>query len=433
MYKHTLTTLKTGLRLITIPMPQVESVSVMVGVGAGSRYEIKRINGLFHFLEHMAFKGTKKRPTTLSIATEIDQVGGLFNAFTSKELTGYWIKLAAKHRPLAFDILSDILTSSLLQKEEIERERGVVIEEINMYEDLPMQKVEWVFERLLYGDKSMGWQISGEKETVKQIQREDFLACLKKLYYPQNMVLAVAGKIRSEETKNLADQFFTQLAGGLQKTDQKITKEIKISQSQARLKLVTKKTEQAHFCLGVPGYQYSHPDRFVVGVLAAILGGGMSSRLFIEVRERRGLAYYVGCLPEFFTDSGYLVARAGVRLEKTDEAIKVVLEEFNKLVTTPVSTKELKKAKEFLKGNLILALEDSRNVAERYSAQLLLEKKIRTPQQTMALIDKVTPNDIQRVAKKLLRSEKLNLALIGPCKNPERFKKILLNQPGNSP
>lgn len=421
MDKYTLSSLKTGLRLITASMPQVESVSVMVGVGAGSRYETKRINGLFHFLEHMAFKGTQKRPTTLSIASEIDQVGGLFNAFTSKELTGYWIKLAAKHKTLAFDVLSDILTNSLLQREEIERERGVIIEEINMYEDLPMRKAEEIFERLLYGNNSMGWSIAGEKETVHQIGRKDFLVCLKHLYYPKNMVLAVAGKIKSDEVKDLTSQFFSQL----QKAGQKETKEIKISQSRARLKMVTKKTEQAHFCLGVPGFKYSHPDRFVVGVLAAILGGGMSSRLFIEIRERRGLAYYVGCQPEFFTDSGYLMARAGVKLEKIDEAIKIVLGEFNNLVTVPVAAKELKKAKEFLKGGMVLALEDSHNVAGRYTSQLLLEKKIRTPQQTMVLIDKVTPDDIQRVAKTLLKPEKLNLALIGPYQKSARFKKVL--------
>lgn len=421
MEKYTLSSLKTGLRLITVPMPQVESVSVMVGVGAGSRYETKKISGLFHFLEHMAFKGTKKRPTTLDISAEIDGIGGIFNAFTSKELTGYWIKLAVKHKTLAFDILSDILTNSLLQKKEIDRERGVIIEEINMYEDLPMRKVYENFERLLYGSNPMGWSIAGEKETVRQIKQEDFLACLKKFYYPKNMVLAVAGKIKPDEVKDLTGQFFTQL----QKTGQKQTKEIKISQSRARLNLVTKKTEQGHFCLGVPGYQYSHPDRFVVGVLATILGGGMSSRLFIEIRERRGLAYYVGCQPEFFTDSGYLMARAGVKLEKIDEAIKVVLAEFNNLATAPVVGKELKKAKEFLKGRMILALEDSRSVAERYTAQLLLEKKIRTPKETMTLIDKVTSDDIQRVARKVLRPEKLNLALIGPFRKQERFKKLL--------
>lgn len=431
MYQHHLTKLDTGLRLITIPMPQVESLSIMVAVAAGSRHETKRTNGLFHFLEHMAFKGTKKRPTTLAISSEVDGIGGMFNAFTSKELTGYWIKLASKHKNLAFDVLSDILTNSLLQKEEIERERGVIIEELNMYEDLPMRKVVTDFERLLYGNNAMGWQIIGEKETVRALTRNDFLKVLNQLYYPQNMVLVAAGKIKPEETKKLASQFFTQLrAAGItsgdarQKVGQKTTKTIKINQSKARLKLTTKKTEQAHFCLGVPGFNYSHPDRFTLAVLAAILGGGMSSRLFIEIRERRGLAYYVGCQPEFFTDSGYLVARAGVRLEKIDEAIKVMLAEFNNLVIAPVSDQELKKAKEFLKGQFVLELEDSRNVAERYAVQRLLEKKLRTPQETMRLIDQVTVDDIQHVAKAVFKPEKLNLAVIGPYQNQDRFRKL---------
>jgi len=421
MYKHTLTTLKNGLRLITIPMPQVESLTVIVGVGAGSRHETKNINGLFHFLEHMAFKGTKKRPTTLAIASEVDAVGGMFNAFTDKELTGYWMKLAAKHKNLAFDILSDILTNSLFKPEEIEREKGVIIEEINMYKDLPMQKVEMDFERLLYGDNPMGWFTGGEKENVRQIEREDFLACLKKLYYPQNMVLAVAGKITSDQSQKLAIEFFS----SLQKVGKKVTKAIKISQQKPRLNLTGKKTEQAHFCLGVPGFELSHPDRFAMDVLSNILGGSMSSRLWIQIRARRGLAYYVSCQPEFFTDSGYLLAQAGVHLEKIDEAIKVMLAEFAKLTIQPVRARELKKAKEMLKGRMILALEDSQTVASQYAAELLLEKKIRTPQQVMALIDKVTPDDIQRVAKKLLRPEKLNLALIGPYKDETRFKKLL--------
>jgi len=419
--QHHLTKLKTGLRLITISMPQVESLSVMVGVGAGSRHESRRKNGLFHFLEHMAFKGTHKRPTTLDIASEADSVGALFNAFTSKELTGYWLKIAGRHKPLAFDILGDILTNSLFRSQEIEREKGVIIEELNMYEDLPMRKVEENFERLLYGDNSMGWEVGGRKENIRQMKRRDFTDCLDQLYFPANMVLVAVGKITLAQTKQLAAQFFSQL----EKSGQKITKKIKIEQKQPRFDLKTKKTEQAHFCLGVPGVAYGHQDRFVLAVLAVILGGGMSSRLFIEIRERRGLAYYVRCEPEYFTDSGYLVARAGVRLDKVEEAIKVVWEQMNGLCTKPVGDKELKKAQEMIKGQLVLALEDSQVVANRCAAQLLLEKKIRSPQQTMKAIDQVKAADIQRVARALLRPEKLNLAVIGPFQSPARFKKLL--------
>ncbi|MBL7150903.1 insulinase family protein, partial [Candidatus Microgenomates bacterium] len=321
------TTLKNGLRVITVPMPQMDSVTVMVGVGAGSRYETKQVNGLFHFLEHMAFKGTKKRPSTLDIATEVDSVGGEFNAFTSKEMTAYYIKLAAKHTELAFDVLADILTNSLFRQEEIERERGVIIEEINLYEDTPTRRVLELFERLLYGDNPMGWDIAGEKKNIRQIKRGDFLKYVNRLYFPQNMTVVVAGKFKQVEIVKLVEGYF----GGFKKKGKKVKKKIKLDQKKSKLKLIYKKTEQAHFCLGVPGYWYSHPDRFSIGLLATILGGGMSSRLFIEIRERRGLAYYVGCAPEFFTDSGYLLAQAGVRLDSTDEAIKVILEEYNKV------------------------------------------------------------------------------------------------------
>lgn len=416
-----LETLENGLCLITISMPHVESVTVMVGVGAGSRQEIKRVNGLFHFIEHMAFKGTKKRPSSLQIASEIDGVGGEFNAGTDKEVTLFYVKLAAKHSELAFDILSDMLTNSLLKEEEIEREKGVIIEELNLYEDTPMRRVQEIFTRILYGDNPMGWDTGGEKETIRKIKREDFLTNQKKFYFAKNMVVVVAGKIEAEKIKELSERYFASLP----KDGLKETKEIKLHQVKPQIKLATKKTEQAHFCLGVPGFWYSHPDRFVLGVLAAILGGGMSSRLFIQVRERRGLAYYVACQPEFYVDSGFLLGRAGVKLEKIDEAIKVTLDQFFDLGKKPVSQKELSKAKEFLKGGLILALEDSRQVAERYVVQALLEEKIRTPEEAMKLIDKVTAEDIRRVAREVFQVKNLNLAVIGPYREESRFRRLL--------
>jgi len=435
MDNYKITTLKNGLRLITVPMPQMESVTVMVGVGAGSRYETKKVNGLFHFIEHMAFKGTKKRPTTLAIASEVDGVGGEFNAFTDKEFTGYYLKLASKHTKLAFDILSDMLTNSLFKPEEIEREKGVIIEEINMYEDTPIRRIWDVFIRLLYGDNPMGWDIAGESRIIKAIKRQDFLRCIDRLYYPENMVVAVAGKLNDKEIKNMTENFFSSLRAAARqsagsgdarrKAGQKVTKSIKIKQNQPRLKLINKTTEQGHFCLGVPGYNLFHKDRFALGILAAILGGGMSSRLFLEIREKRGLAYYVGSEVDYYTDSGFLLNRAGVRLEKIQEAIKIVLEELANLTSKKVSQKELNKAKEFTKGGLILALEDSKNIANRYAAQLILEGQVRTPEQTLKLINKVTVEDVQRVAKDIFKPQKLNLAIIGPYKEETRFKKLL--------
>jgi len=383
----------------------------------------------------MAFKGTKKRPTTLAIASEVDGVGGEFNAFTDKEFTGYYLKLASKHTKLAFDILSDMLTNSLFKPEEIEREKGVIIEEINMYEDTPIRRIWDVFIRLLYGDNPMGWDIAGESRIIKAIKRQDFLRCIDRLYYPENMVVAVAGKLNDKEIKNMTENFFSSLRAAARqsagsgdarrKAGQKVTKSIKIKQNQPRLKLINKTTEQGHFCLGVPGYNLFHKDRFALGILAAILGGGMSSRLFLEIREKRGLAYYVGSEVDYYTDSGFLLNRAGVRLEKIQEAIKIVLEELANLTSKKVSQKELNKAKEFTKGGLILALEDSKNIANRYAAQLILEGQVRTPEQTLKLINKVTVEDVQRVAKDIFKPQKLNLAIIGPYKEETRFKKLL--------
>jgi predicted Zn-dependent peptidase len=428
MTNHSLFTLKSGLRVLVFPMSRLESATLMVGVGAGSRYESRQINGLAHFMEHMAFKGTKKRPTTEKIASEVEAVGGVFNAFTDKEFTGYWIKLPVKHLSLACDILSDMLTNSLLKQEEIERERGVIIEEINMREDVPMTKVAVEFERLLYGDNPMGWDIAGEKETVSKITRHDFLEYLSRLYFAKNMVVAIAGGIKSTELTKLI-KLIEDYFGSLQKVSKNITKPISVDpgaeQDESRLKLISKKTEQAHFCLGVPGYSLKEEKHWPAGVLTAILGGGMSSRLFLEIRERRGLAYYVGSEAEFYTDSGYIVSRAGVKIEKLSEAIKVTLGEMEKLVAKKVGQKELDKAKEMLKGHLILSLEDSQNVAQRGATQLILEGKVRTPAQALAEIDKVSAEDIRRIAREIFRREKINLTVIGPYQKEEEFLTLL--------
>jgi predicted Zn-dependent peptidase len=267
----------------------------------------------------------------------------------------------------------------------------------------------------------MGWSVSGEKDTVAKIKRDDFVSYLDRLYRPNNMALVVAGKLSLPKIKKLADSYF----GHLRKGSKNISKSVKNNQKRSKVEVVFKKTEQAHFCLGVPGYHYGHPDRFSLGVLATILGGGMSSRIFMEIREKRGLAYYADCLPDFYTDSGYFVARAGVRLEKIEESIKIIQELFFDLVKQKPSQKELNKAKEFLKGRLILALESSHHVATRYAGQTLLEDKIRRPKETLALIDKVTANDVQRIAKDIFKPEKLNLAVIGPYRSQARLNKIL--------
>lgn len=414
------TTLDNGLRLITVPMNHVQSVTVLILVGAGSRYENRQISGLSHFLEHMAFKGTQKRPTALAISSLIDGLGGEFNAFTSKDQTGYFIKAASKHLPVLVDVLSDMLLHSKFDPQEIERERGVIIEEINLYEDTPSRKVGEIYEELLYGDTPLGWDIAGKKEIIKQIQREDFLQYVGGLYAPENTVVVVAGGLPSKlsPVTSWVEKYFGRWQN--KKTSQYQVMVDKQNKPQARI--VYKKTEQAHLALGTRGYNFFHPDRYVLVVLATILGGGMSSRLFIQVRERRGLAYYVYSVSEHYADVGHFVTRAGVDLNKMEEAIKVILEEYDKF---KVGDEELKKAKEFLKGRLILELEDSRSMASIFASSELLEEKVKTPQEIMVEIDKVTLADLERVAKEIFRPEKLNLAVIGPFKDGQKFEKLL--------
>ncbi len=421
MYQHKLTTLKNGLRLITVPMKGFESMTVMIGVGAGSRYETKQTNGLSHFLEHMVFKGTKKRPTTLDISMALDSIGAKFNAGTSKEFTFYYVKANAVHQPLAFEILTDMVLNSRFEEEEIEREKGVIVEEINMYEDMPIEKVVEVFESLLYSPTSLGWYTAGKKENIKNIKRQDFLDYQKRLYHPANMVVVKTGKVDEKECLELTQRYF----GHLKSREKEKLEPAVFQQKFPRVRLRQKKTSQSHFCLGVRAYHQNHPDRFVLEVLSTLLGGSMSSRMFIQIRERRGLAYYVKTVAENYFDNGYLMTRAGVDVNKIEEAIKVILAEYQKITQEKVGLKELKKAQEFLKGNLILSLEDSQSVAEDYVVEALLSDKIRDPGQIIEEIEKVTPEDLLKVAKDIFRPENLNLAVIGPYNDEEKFLKLL--------
>ena len=403
-----------------MPMKGVESMAVMIAVGAGSRYETKETNGLSHFLEHMVFKGTKKRPTNLDISTAIDEIGGEINAATSKEFTYFYIKANAAHQPLAFDVLTDLILGPKIDSKELEKERGVIIEEINMYEDTPMIKISEVFESLLYSPTSLSWYISGMKENIRGIKREDFLAYKKRLYYPGNMVVVKAGKVEEKEALELTRKYF----GHLKAQKKEEFHPSSFVQKEPKVRLRQKRTNQSHFCLGVRGYFHSHPDRYVLTVLANLLGGSMSSRMWDQLRGR-GLTYYANTMEDNYLDTGYLVTQAGVDINKIDEAIEVVLEQYRLVVEEKVGVKELKKAKECEKGKFILSMEDSKNVAEFYALQALLDGKIIDTQEVIETIDKVTPEDIQRVAKDIFSPEKLNLAIIGPYNDEEQFLKLL--------
>lgn len=408
-------------------MPGSQSVTVLIMVGAGSRYEEKKINGISHFLEHMAFKGTGKRPSALAIASVIDGIGGEFNAFTSKDHTGYYIKAAKKHLPLLVDVLSDMLLHSKFDEKEIEKEKGVIIEEINMYEDTPMRHVGDIYENLLYGDTKLGRDIAGRKEVIKSVKREDFLSYMDRFYGPANTVVAISGGISGSDLKvpKGLTLIVNKYLGKWGKKKVEVPELVDDKQVKPQVLVKFKDTQQAHLCLGVRSYHLTHTGRYKLGVLTSILGGGMSSRLFIEVREKRGLAYYVRSNNEQYKEVGNFVTQAGVDVTRIDDAIKVMLDEFQRVKEEKVSEEELNKAKEYLKGRFILELEDSRNVASLYTTSDLLEGKIKTPEEIMKKIDEVTDEDIRSVARDIFQQNTLNLAIIGPYKEEERFRKLL--------
>ena len=423
--KHTRKVLKNGLRVITVPMPSFESATVMVMVGAGSRYETPKNNGISHFLEHMAFKGTEKRPNAKIIAELIDGIGGEFNAFTSKEVTGYYVKSAKTHIDLCMDILSDMLQNSKLDIAEIEREKGVILEEINLYEDTPARKIGDVYEQLLYGDTPMGWDIAGRKEVIKSIVRQDFTEYMNSLYSANNITVVVAGGVKAEQIEKMAEKYF----GDMKSFDTLRYIPLVENQVKPSLYIKQKTTEQVHVALGFRTVSIDSDEKTPLAVLAAILGGGMSSRLFSEVREKRGLAYYVRTSSEHYQDAGSIVSTAGLDPKRLEEGISVIVEEYSKIINSTglgqILKQEVNKAKEYLKGHLVLEIEDSRSVAAFYAQAELLEKKTETPEELLQKIDKVTLEEVRAVAKKFLKQETLNLAIIGNFPDGQKFEKLL--------
>ncbi len=404
-------------------MPSFESATVLVMVGAGSRYETKQNNGISHFLEHMAFKGTAKRPSAMAISSLIDGIGGEFNAFTGKETTGYYIKSSAVHVELSLDVLSDMLQQMLLDPKEIDKERGVILEEINLYEDTPARKIGDVFEQLLYRDTPMGWDIAGEKEIIKKISRDDFLSYMGSLYSADNITVVIAGGVEGQKTAKLVEKYFGKMkVFGTKKYDPVVE-----AQTEAKVVIKHKKTEQVHIALGVRTVATNHQDRYPLSILAAILGGGMSSRLFHEVREKRGLGYYVRTMSDHYQDCGSLVSTAGIDPKRIEDAVKVIVEEYEKIADghSPVTDEELKKAKEFAKGHLVLEMEDSRSVAGFYASQELLEKRIDNLEEVLLKIEKVTKDQVLEAAKTYLRPNVFNLAVIGNFTDEARFRKLL--------
>jgi predicted Zn-dependent peptidase len=415
---YTKSVLSTGLRVVTSTMPHSRSVCLALLVG--TCYENEHEAGISHFIEHMYFKGTERRPTAKDISQDIEGVGGIINGGTDKEVTIYWCKVASAHFPLAVDVLSDLLLNSRLDSHDMEQERQVIIEEINMEMDSPQRQAGMLIERLLWPDQPLGREIAGTKEAVVSLTRGQIMEYVAQRYLPTNTVVAIAGNIQHEEAIAQIETSFGRWADGEPSTgyisDDK--------QTAPRLLIQSKDSEQAHLCLAVHGLSLFHPDRFALDLLSAVLGGGMSSRLFTEIREKRGLAYDIHSYVEHFLNSGSITIYAGVDAKNVETAITAILEELSKL-KQGVTSIELNMVKEMSKGRLQLRLEDSQSTALWLGSQEVLRRQVLTIDDVTAMIDAVTVDDMRRIAGELLVSKELNLAIVGPVKGEEPLLKRL--------
>ena len=413
--------LPSGLKIITSPMSGTEAMTLLVLVGTGSKYETKNINGISHFLEHLFFKGTKHRPNAGDVHQELDRLGSEHNAFTSQELTGYWVKAAGKHFDTALDIVSDILLEPLFKADEIEKERGVILQEISMYEDMPQRKIFTIWEDLLYGDQPAGWDIAGPPETIRKIKRSEILDYKNTQYVASNALVIAAGNIDQKSAEAKISRVFKKFARG-----QAYSKRgVKENQKKPAIKFEFKKTDQTHLALGFRGYDMYDKRRYALGLLGVMLGGNTSSRLFSEIREKLGLAYYVRASAQHYTDSGYLVASAGIPHSEFPRVVKKILEIFKDLKENGVSDDEIKFAKDYLRGTMALSFESSDEIASFYGEQALFYKKIETPQEIFKEIEKITQNDIIKVIKEVIRPDRINLAVIGPHRESEKHLNLL--------
>jgi predicted Zn-dependent peptidase len=415
------TILKNGLRVITVPMKDNPTATVLVLVEAGSKYETKKINGLSHFLEHMCFKGTIKRPKAIDISKELDALGSQYNAFTAQEYTGYYAKSDAKHFKQIFDVVTDIYLNSTFPEVEMQKEKGVIIEEINMYEDMPNKHVQDLIMELLYGDQPAGWNIAGSKKNILNMKRDNFIKYKKAHYLPEATTIVVAGKVSEKEIMKEVKKVFEKIPRG-----RKVPKlKVKETQSKPQVLVNFKKTDQTHLVLGVRSLNLFNKKNAVLSVLAGVLGGGMSSRLFQKLREEMGVGYYVRAYNDAYTDHGFFQVSAGVDNKRINEVIKAVLLECKKLKTEKISLEELNKVKEFLIGNMKLSLESTDDIAGFYGLQELLKHKVEKAEKKANEIRKVTAGQIKSLANYIFKNNKLNLALIGPFKDKSKFLKIL--------
>jgi predicted Zn-dependent peptidase len=433
-FKHSLDTLDNGLTVLRIPMPAVQSVTVLVLANTGSRYEIPRQYGIAHFFEHMVFKGSAGYPTAQVLAATVDGIGADFNAFTSKEYTGYYVTAASRHVDLALDVVSDMLLTPKLRQDDIDREKGVIIEEIHMYEDSPSRHIGDLFDMMAFKGSGLEHKIIGTEKTVSGLNNEDFKDFLKQWYGLENLVLVLAGdeKVVGNNAilKKATEAFSKEDPDTTGRVDHKVNVAELFDKKvfgKDQLHVEHKKTEQAHFILAWPGIHRTDPRRFALTVFSTILGGNMSSRLFTEVREQRGLAYYVHSDVDLYHDSGLFGASAGVDPKRVEEAMKVTFNEFYDVAAgeKPVTDGELQRAKEYLAGKMALNYEDSQSVAQYYGMKQLLLDKIETLPEVLSGLRAVTLDEVTQVAKDLIKPGAARLAVIGPYKNEDVFQQVL--------
>lgn len=412
--------LANGLRLITNKMPHSRSVSIVFFLGVGARHESESEAGISHFIEHICFKGTEKHRNSKEISEAIESVGGIINGGTSKEVTTFWCKVTNQHLLLALDVLIDLLRNPRFDTDDIDRERRVIIEEINMSLDSPRQRVGMLIDELLWQGQPLGRDVAGSKETVSAITRQQMLDFFSRYYVPNNTVVSVAGDIEQKQVQDMLNQTLSdwmpsKVLPGFRSED---------NQETARINIEFRDAEQANLCLGVPGLSLCHPDRFAVDLLSIVLGEGMSSRLFIEIREKLGLAYDIYSYADHLTDSGAVIINAGVDPNRVEATLRAILGQLAQLKES-VSETELNKAKEMAKGRLLLGLENSSNVAAWLGSQEILINHICTVDEVISLIDVVTIEDLKRVAQQLLVDKKLNLAIVGTVEKKEPLAAML--------
>ena len=418
---HKKTSLPSGLRLITKKLEGTKAVTVLVLVGAGSRYETKDINGISHFLEHMFFKGAKKYENTKAVSSAIDSIGGDFNAFTAKEYAGYYVKVSSDHLDTAMDVLSDMLLNAKFDQAEIDKERGVILEEYNMYQDTPMYQIGWDFENLIFGDQPLGWDQIGTKELIQTVTQQQFFDYKNALYTPDNTVICIAGNIDHDEAVAKAELYFPMQSNKqslqfLAFDHTKATKNIRVK---------NKKTEQAHLVIGFPSVAYKSEMEWESKILATLLGGNMSSRMFLNVREAQGLCYYVRTETDEFSDIGTFSTRAGVDVNRIQDAIQAITNEYGNIFKNKPDEEEIARAKSYLKGKIVLRLEDSEEYAHMLARQELLESNIETPEEIISKIDSIDQKRLLKFAEQYLVSKNLYMSVIGPYANEDELSNLL--------